>query len=66
MSNESSVFQVIAGGTDKRVTAQIALVDANGDEIALAVAAALPALPTEDGNYQLTVASGVYSWTEIV
>lgn len=26
----------------------------------------VPALPTEDGNYQLTVASGVYTWAKIV
>ena len=25
----------------------------------------LPDLPTIDGNYQLTVASGVYTWTTI-
>jgi len=25
----------------------------------------LPDLPTGDGNYQLTVASGVYTWTTI-
>lgn len=63
MSNESQVLQVISGGTDKRPTAQVALVGADGAELP---ASQLPALPTDDGNYQLTVSSGAYSWTEIV
>jgi hypothetical protein len=33
MSNESSVYQVTAGETDKRVTGEIALVDANGNSL---------------------------------
>jgi hypothetical protein len=63
MSNESSVLEVTTDGTDKRITGRVALVDSSGDNIP---AVGIPALPTDDGNYQLTVASGVYSWTEIV
>ena len=63
MSNESSVLLVTTPGTDKRITGSVALVDSTGANIP---AVGLPALPTADGNYQLTVASGVLSWTEIV
>lgn len=63
MSNPSSVFEVVANSPDKRPTAQVALVDADGADHP---ASQIPALPTADGNYQLTVASGVLSWTEIV
>jgi hypothetical protein len=64
MANESQVLEVATGAaSDKRVTGKVALVNASGDALP---AVNLPELPTEDGNYQLTVASGVYSWTEIV
>lgn len=69
MANESQVLQVVDGTAGKRPTAQVSLVDSAGAAIDLSgagVAAAMPALPTEDGNYQLTVSSGVLSWTEIV
>jgi hypothetical protein len=46
------------------VNGSIKLVTADGS--AVFPASALPALPTADGNYQLTVTSGVYTWTEIV
>ena len=63
MSNESSVLLVTSEATDKRITGTVALVDSAGAPIP---AVGIPALPTEDGNYQLNVASGVLSWTEIV
>lgn len=64
-NEEQKVFLVDSTVTSPNgeVNARVALVDAAGDPIP---AAGLPALPTADGNYQLTVTSGVYSWTEIV
>jgi hypothetical protein len=62
MSNESQVLRVVAGAPSKRVTGEVSLVTEAG---AAFPASSIPALPTDDGDYQLTVASGVYSWTEI-
>lgn len=67
MANESQVLKVVAGGAGKIPTAEVSLVDASGAPIDLsgaAVAAELPALPTADGLYALSVASGVYAWVE--
>jgi len=61
MANEAKVYQIdnTIESPNGEVNGSVRLVTAAG---ATMPAALLPALPTTNGTYTLTVASGVYSW----
>jgi hypothetical protein len=63
MSTAPLIAIVESAAGDKQPNTRIVLVTAAG---AILPAVLLPALPTADGNYNLTVASGAYSWSAVV
>jgi hypothetical protein len=65
MGLEAQIYEVdnTIESPNGEVNGRIKLVNAAGDSLP---ASGLPALPTVNGQYGLTVTGGVYTWTLIV
>lgn len=62
MATEAKIYEVdnTIVSPNGEINGRVRLVDAAGDSLP---ASGLPTLPTVNGDYNLTVTDGVYTWT---
>lgn len=62
MATEAKIYEVdnTIVSPNGEINGRVRLVDSEGETVP---GMGLPALPTDDGDYNLTVTSGVYTWT---